>query len=233
MRSFIVSAMIKDDELYRSMMRYYDGMADRLEEHWNRESYTDARQLDTLFQERQDLDRLVATFGGRRLLDIGCGSGHWVRLYSGNCQHVVLLDQSARMLARALAACHSRPRKSTVLVDALDVSFRPDAFDAIFVANVLSHLTPSMCNCLLDRIRTWVCNGGKVLIVDSLRHDGLSAADRRTRHTRVNGDVGYAVYKRYFKTAEVDQLRRRLEGSAETVRILGRYFFAIEVEVAR
>src|SRR5262245_57925872 len=43
--------------------------------------------------------RLLAGFGQGHLIDLACGTAHWLPHYGPNCRQITLVDQSSTMLA--------------------------------------------------------------------------------------------------------------------------------------
>lgn len=107
--------------------------------------HTDYDDLAAAFDRRYDendysgvvaaLDAFVGS-GATRVLEVGCGTGHWLRQLAGRSLGLAGLDPSAGMLARA----------KTQAVDALLVQGTAErlpwmdaTFDRIFCVNALHH----------------------------------------------------------------------------------------------
>jgi ubiquinone/menaquinone biosynthesis C-methylase UbiE len=82
-------------------------------------------------------DGLSAFLGGaplRALLEVGCGTGYWLRALADRAAIVAGVDRSAQMLARAAAA-----GAPLVRADAGLLPFRDASFDRIICINALHH----------------------------------------------------------------------------------------------
>jgi ubiquinone/menaquinone biosynthesis C-methylase UbiE len=88
--------------------------------------------------ERRILADLLSGFdGAESLLDVGCGTGHFVDLWQSSGMAVVGLDISREMLQFA----HRRhPGVPAVQGDATVLPFRDDSFDVVSLVTVLEFL---------------------------------------------------------------------------------------------
>ncbi len=82
------------------------------------------------------LEALVQQSGARRLLEAGCGTGHWLELLEPKVEAACGLDLSAGMLALArLKGAHMR----LVAGRATRLPFGDDSFDLVFCVNAIHH----------------------------------------------------------------------------------------------
>lgn len=80
--------------------------------------------------EKKAIGRLLPYAGGaKRLLEIGCGTGHWGMFFSANGYHVTGVDVSEDMLMRARQK--SLPNCSFEMADAHDLPFASDSYDVV------------------------------------------------------------------------------------------------------
>jgi ubiquinone/menaquinone biosynthesis C-methylase UbiE len=70
------------------------------------------------------------------ILEVGCGTGHWLRVMSGRASLVAGLDRSANMLRRVAA---SAPLAAIVRAGADALPWRTGAFDRVVCVNALHH----------------------------------------------------------------------------------------------
>jgi ubiquinone/menaquinone biosynthesis C-methylase UbiE len=70
------------------------------------------------------------------VLEVGCGTGHWLRVLASRSVLVAGVDPSARMLARARAAV---PAAHVVRARAEDLPWNSGAFDRVFCVNAAHH----------------------------------------------------------------------------------------------
>jgi SAM-dependent methyltransferase len=79
---------------------------------------------------------LIAEIDARRVLDIGCGTGHWLKTLAPHVDWIVGLDPSSGMLCRAV----DLPGPIELVCGSADFApFTASSFDLIFVVNALHH----------------------------------------------------------------------------------------------
>ena len=61
--------------------------------------------LDPENRERLALHQVVSSFAGRRVLEVGCGSGRVTWLYAAEAAHVTAIDPNEKAIAQAIANC--------------------------------------------------------------------------------------------------------------------------------
>lgn len=85
---------------------------------------------------------LLPSLTGRRALDLGCGSGRFLRrLHEGGAARVTGCDAAAAMLARAREEARGwQPQPLLARADVLALPFREGVFDVIACGLVLGHV---------------------------------------------------------------------------------------------
>jgi len=86
-------------------------------------------------------DTILSFLGSAELsavLEVGCGTGHWLPLMSGRGRRVAGMDRSMNMLARARGRA---PHAALVRARAEQLPWRDAAFDRIVCVNALHHFT--------------------------------------------------------------------------------------------
>ena len=78
----------------------------------------------------------VAEHSDQRVLEVGCGTGHWLRSLDGAGIRVTGADASARMLAHARVKA---PRAALVQAAAERLPWTSESFDRVFCINALHH----------------------------------------------------------------------------------------------
>ncbi len=82
------------------------------------------------------LEALVKQIGARQVLEVGCGTGHWLELLSSAAGGVYGLDPSPGMLAKAKAKVSYLP---LVCGRATTLPYRDQGFDLVFCVNAIHH----------------------------------------------------------------------------------------------
>jgi ubiquinone/menaquinone biosynthesis C-methylase UbiE len=84
----------------------------------------------------QVLVELVKQQNLTRILEVGCGTGQWLRTLSSTTARVVGLDSSLGMLEQA---CQLEPAAQLVRGRAEQLPFQGNLFDLVFCANAIHH----------------------------------------------------------------------------------------------
>lgn len=104
-------------------------------------------------------------------LEIGPGEGGFLPILSELSEHVVALDNSRDMLAKATRTCIDESLNNVDLIEGVTDTLlaRGDAFDLVVVNMVLHHV-PSPADIFLDAAAL-MNNGGCLVVSDLCRHD--------------------------------------------------------------
>jgi ubiquinone/menaquinone biosynthesis C-methylase UbiE len=112
------------------------------------------------------LAELVREVRAERVLDVGCGTGHWLRAVSALGCAVHGLDLSLGMLRRARSAGAA----NLIRGSAADLPFRPETFDLVFCVNALHHFAdPAL---FIRKARERLRPGGALAVVGMNPHGG-------------------------------------------------------------
>lgn len=158
--------------------------------------YTEYPAVYDDIQSEWDYDRdveFVAEFlgrfeeDGRRLLEIGCGTGEHTRRFLDRGFHVTAVDKYDGMLDRARTKCDADFRQ-----EALPAMQLGEEFDVVVaIRGVINHLPPDALSDALEAIHAHVVSGGVVVFDNSsLPADGNDPAldvgeTERGRYARV------------------------------------------------
>ena len=137
-------------------------------------------QVEVLFggaaaaMRRQGLVPLKAALAGRpaaKLLDVGCGTGHFLREVKANYPRldVTGLDLSAHYLAIARRELRSWSRARLVVGAAETMPFADGQFDAITCMYLFHELPSGVRRSVVAEIRRVLRPGGMLVFVDSLQ----------------------------------------------------------------
>jgi SAM-dependent methyltransferase len=166
---------------------YYHARAREYDDWWlGRGPFAD-RERPGWDEEREELERVVASLPPVRTLDVACGTGFLTRHLRGE---VTGLDQSDAMLA---IAGDQAPDATFVQGDALDLPFENGAFDRVFASYFYCHLEEDERLRFLAEARR-VAPG--LVIVASKWHEGAEPAKHEERV--LQDGSRWQVFKRVF-----------------------------------
>lgn len=103
---------------------------------------------------------LPGRFAGTRLLEVGCGTGHWSEFFAGRGYEVTGVDVSEPMLARART--RGIPRADFRVADAHRLPFPDGAFDLSVAVTVLEFVSDVAG--VLSEMARCVRTGGYILV---------------------------------------------------------------------
>ncbi len=198
-----------DSRLRDSMRRYYDERASEYEEAYVKGTGTSSIPDPEVFRrEASLLGGIVERVARGRLVDLACGTGHWLPLYAARCSSITLIDQAPRMLdecRKKIVALDAAERISIVQGDVLEYPFHPGSFDTALVGFLVSHLDDEQERGLFERLRTVLASGGRFLILDSAwspeRARFNAKVERQER--RLNNGTRFEIYKRYVDRQDI------------------------------
>jgi ubiquinone/menaquinone biosynthesis C-methylase UbiE len=131
----------------------------------------DGKRYDRV--EKSLLSRALGDLQPGTLLEVGCGTGHFARLFAELGFVVVGVDISAPMLS---VAQRLDSDVEYVLADACSLPFQDDSFDVVAFVTTLEFLNRPL-NALAEALRV----GRKLLLVGFLNRCSLTAIRRRVR----------------------------------------------------
>jgi ubiquinone/menaquinone biosynthesis C-methylase UbiE len=120
---------MSDPEHPQSVRNHYNSISD---------TYDRRYEINPLKGVEEALRDLIAEIGARRVLEIGCGTGHWLKTLAPHVDRIIGLDSSSGMLRRA----NDLPKPiELVCGSAESTPFAGSSFDLIFVVNALHHFS--------------------------------------------------------------------------------------------
>ena len=84
------------------------------------------------------LRSLIQEVGARQVLEVGCGTGHWLKTFASLVDRIMGLDSSSGMLQQVRSTVE---RINLVCGSADCLPFAEKSFDLIFVVNALHHFS--------------------------------------------------------------------------------------------
>jgi ubiquinone/menaquinone biosynthesis C-methylase UbiE len=144
---------------------------DNVERVWDSVSLSyDADQYWRLPENRANLEVLLSHIGppeGKRVLEMGCGSGYTSMALARKGAQCTLLDLSPEALRVAAEAFASAglPAPGLVQEDALATTLPSESFDVVWNGGVIEHFYDSGKILLLRQMYRLVTPGGKVILL--------------------------------------------------------------------
>jgi SAM-dependent methyltransferase len=135
----------------------YDDVAPTYDRRYDRNRYSDVRDV---------LLRFVGD--ARRVLEVGCGTGHWLAELASDSRDVVGIDPSWGMLEIAAGAA---PAARLVRARAENLPFAEAITDRIFCINAMHHFADKPA--FVAEARRVVRKGGAILIIGLDPHVGI------------------------------------------------------------
>jgi SAM-dependent methyltransferase len=117
---------------------------------------------------RRVLNR-CGVWAGSLALDVGCGTGRWVRRYSELNINVVGLDATQDMLRRAISGGVTSP---LIAARAQHLPFGDSSFDLVSDVTVVQHLPPAEQPTALREMARVLRPGGHLLLIELIKGQG-------------------------------------------------------------
>lgn len=112
---------------------------------------------------------------GARVLDVGCGTGRWVRRLEERRLSVVGMDQSSEMLSLARNRGTLSPLVSG---EVQNLAFRDESFECVSAVTVIQHISPQEQIPALSEMVRVLRPGGYLLLVELIRGHGMHVFSR-------------------------------------------------------
>jgi ubiquinone/menaquinone biosynthesis C-methylase UbiE len=107
----------------------YDELANEFDERYRRQSFPGIQAW---------LRRLAGYAGTNKVLEVGCGTGHWLNVLSDLPVELTGVDPSRAMLEKARARA---TKAALVCASAENIPFPASSFDLIFCVNAFHHFS--------------------------------------------------------------------------------------------
>jgi ubiquinone/menaquinone biosynthesis C-methylase UbiE len=172
--------------------------------------YMDYRNAADKYDRRYDgisfhgIEQVLLTFTGNnsnnRVLEVGCGTGHWIAILEGYGLQMSGMDSSPDMLQQARANVKSRDLKQGY---ADKIPWENDAFNQLFCVNALHHFEDKS-QFISEAFRVLHPNGG--LLVVGL--DPHKARDQWFVYDYFDGVLEHDL-RRYLPTSALESLMEK------------------------
>ena len=158
-----------------------------------------APDYERLFPFREEVFRYLACHAGvsgARVLDVGCGSGHYCGRFADEGFSAIGIDMDEAMIAEARRRySHAR----FLLLDMRQIESAGSGFRCIYsIGNVMAHITPDELGRMVGRIFSMLEPGGS-WIMQVLNWDGFSgmrAYDFPSKTIERSG--GVTIFRRHY-----------------------------------
>ena len=187
------------------MVKYYSDRAKEYEEVY---AWRDPQR-----QEEQELmeKTLKTIFAGRRVLDIGCGTGYWTQRISMTAESIVGIDINEAVLEIARSKEYGCPTEYRVM-DAYNMKFN-ERFSGVLASFMLSHVLKEDIPSWLEHVHSFLEPSARVFISDNTYIEGIGGklqtkqGDPNTYKLRtLNDGSQHLIVKNYFTTEELVEL---------------------------
>ena len=140
-----------------------------------------AREYESIYEkpERQpDLRKLEALLpgmlGGRRVLELACGTGYWTQFLARKAQSIVAVDASTETLALAQAKALPRELVELRVADVYDLPEELGRFDGAFAGFWWSHVPVREQSRFLRSLDQRLAVGARTVLLDNFYVEGSS-----------------------------------------------------------
>ncbi len=170
----------------------FDIIADKYDR-WYESSKS--RMYDRL--EKKAIGRyLPSSAKGKKLLEVGCGTGHWSRFFSGYGFEVTGVDVSERMID--MAKSKNIPNTSFQVADSHSLPFADETFDVTAAITTLEFVNDAEA-VLREMVRCTRQPGGQLLV-------GVLNAQARLNRNRKQRPESPYMKARLFSPSQLKQL---------------------------
>jgi 2-polyprenyl-3-methyl-5-hydroxy-6-metoxy-1,4-benzoquinol methylase len=209
------------------MVRYYRDRAKEYEEIYE---WRDPKR-----QEEQDLMEatLKDVFMGRRVLDIGCGTGYWTQRISQTAESILGIDINETVLEIAHSKEYRCPTEYRIM-DAFNIIL-DEKYSGVLATFMLSHVLREDIPDWLTHVHTFLEPKAMVFFGDNTYIEGVGGklqaknGDLNTYKLRsLNDGSQHLIVKNYFTKEELIELFQvHSKGLSEKNLFLGKCFWWI------
>jgi len=193
-------------------------------------------------QEEQELvgRAIRGALGGRRVLEVACGTGYWTRVLSETAESIMATDLGEEVMELARLkeyGCPVRFRKE----DAYHLSFRDGSYNGGLAFSWLSHVPGHKVDGFLWEFHRVLEEGSRVIIADNVYIPGVGGelirreGDENTyKHRTLKDGSEFVIVKNYFSPQELTGIfGRHVDGFTDENVFYGRCFWYVDYELRR
>ena len=151
-----------NDAIQKSMLTYFEERAEEYDDFYAGKGPAIQHYGGMYIKDLAQIGKVVSTFGGKHLIDIGCGTAHWTSFYASKCEEITCIDQSANMLTQAREKIKDRDLKPPKFIHGnfFDIDLGTAVYDCALVSILLSHLSRSQEKAFFERLKQILLPGG-------------------------------------------------------------------------
>lgn len=118
-------------------------------------------------QEKKEILGHLPSLQGNRVLELGAGIGRFTGFLAQGASHVTAVDLAPQLIEKNQSTHQSLTNIDYIISDAMDLSFKQDSFDMIFINWLFMYLDDEEVSTLFKRIHSWLRNGGTFFFRES------------------------------------------------------------------
>lgn len=156
-----------------------------------------AEYYDLIFPFREEVYSFLKSHfpeGSNRILDLGCGNGHYCGRFAEDGLHATGIDLDSEMVR---VATSQHPKSEFQVMNMLDIDRLVPPYDGAFcVGNVLSHLHKDKLQLFLGKL-CQVLRPGGIWIFQVVSWDYILSKDAYRFPVRTLGSTGFTFHRYY------------------------------------
>jgi ubiquinone/menaquinone biosynthesis C-methylase UbiE len=161
--------------------------------------------------EAKIISKLLNKFIKAKIVDIACGTGYWLPYYAPNCQEIVLIDQSQKMLdecKKKIEGLGVNKKCELICDDFFNCEFEENEFDISLIGFFLSHCNDEQEELFFNKIKKMLEVGGEMWFLDSSWNEERSKVRGKSgiQERKLSDGRRFEVYKKYFDENDVQAI---------------------------